>query len=101
MLVCVIEQVTLDNKEMQKFHAAVDRMQAELVTAYATTNAASTRKELKAHMRKDLQEMFVPLLAAMRSHGQSIEEVICIIKGDERQAQTDDLEKIFADVRSP
>ncbi|OAE25144.1 hypothetical protein AXG93_3217s1610 [Marchantia polymorpha subsp. ruderalis] len=90
--------VTLDNKEMQKFHAAVDRMQAELVTAYATTNAASTRKELKAHMRKDLQEMFVPLLAAMRSHGQSIEEVICIIKGDERQAQTDDLEKIFADL---
>ncbi|BBN01812.1 hypothetical protein MPTK1_2g10460 [Marchantia polymorpha subsp. ruderalis] len=97
-LLLIIVDVTLDNKEMQKFHAAVDRMQAELVTAYATTNAASTRKELKAHMRKDLQEMFVPLLAAMRSHGQSIEEVICIIKGDERQAQTDDLEKIFADL---
>ncbi|KAG6555216.1 hypothetical protein Mapa_003256 [Marchantia paleacea] len=96
-LLLIIVDVTLDNKEMQKFHAAMDRVQAELLKAYATTNASS-RKELKAHMRKDLQEMFLPLLAAMRSHGQSIEEVICIIKGDERQAQTDDLEKIFADL---
>ncbi|KAL2641764.1 hypothetical protein R1flu_009351 [Riccia fluitans] len=83
---------------MENFHAGVDQVRIDIANAYAPTNATA-RKELQADIRKEIREMFIPLHAEMMSHGQSIEEIIFIIKGDEPAHRDDiDLRIIFADL---
>ncbi|KAL2641757.1 hypothetical protein R1flu_009344 [Riccia fluitans] len=96
-LLFTIMDVALDLKNMQRFEAAMVRVQSDIAKAYSATNPYM-RKELKAQMRKDIRDMFILLLLETTLHGQSIEEVISIIKGNEQEAQTDDLEKIFSDL---
>ncbi|KAL2641762.1 hypothetical protein R1flu_009349 [Riccia fluitans] len=96
-LLFTIMDVALDLKNMQRFEAAMVRVQSDIAKAYSATNPYM-RKELKAQMRKDIRDMFILLLLETTLHGQSIEEVISIIKGNELEAQTDDLEKIFSDL---
>ncbi|KAL3677739.1 hypothetical protein R1sor_020695 [Riccia sorocarpa] len=96
-LLFTIMDAALDLKKMQRFEAAIIRVQSDIAKAYSATNSY-VRKELKAQMRKDIRDMFLLLLMETTLGGQSIKEVISIVKGDERQAQTDDLEKIFSDL---
>ncbi|KAG0619775.1 hypothetical protein M758_4G163900, partial [Ceratodon purpureus] len=79
----------------EEFQAAMVRVQKDTLEVHKASSA-STVKEMKCTLRRELQNLFGPVLCTMRSHAQRLEEAISIVKAEE--PETDDTQKFFADV---